>query len=139
MTATITQVRDGIKTRLATISGLECFARKPPGSVAPPLAVVAPAPERFLTYDRAMNESSDNAMFLIKVAVAGVESDDAETLLDAYLARSGAKSIRAAVAADRRLANIVSYAEVTDGLSYGTIVIGGIEYFGAELLVTVAM
>ncbi len=139
MTATITQVRDGIKVRLATISGLETFARTPPGGTEPPLAVVSPAPERFLTYDRAMNDSSDNAVFLIKVAVAGVESDDAETLLDAYLARSGSKSIRAAVAADRRLGSIVSYAEVTDGLSYGTIAIGGIQYFGAELLVTVAM
>jgi len=139
MTATITQVRNGLKTRLATISGLETFARTPGGSVNPPLAVVYPAPERFLHYDTAMDGLADNATFLIKLAVAGVESDEAETALDAYLAHSGSSSIRAAVAADRRLSGIVGYAEVTDVVNYGTTIIGGQPYFGADLLVSVAL
>lgn len=139
MTATITQVRNGIKTRLATISGLETFARTPGAGVTPPLAVVYPMPERFLHYDAAMDGLAANATFLIKLAVAGVESDEAETALDAYLAHSGSSSIRAAVAADRRLGNIVGFAEVTDVVGYGVTVIGGVPYFGADLLVSVAL
>lgn len=139
MTATITQVRDGIKVRLATIPGLETFARTPGGGVTPPLAVVYPSPQSPYQYGQAMDGSTDDATFLVKLAVAGVESEDAETALDAYLAHSGASSVYAAVEAGPTLAGIVSFAAVQAVSSYGSIVIGGQEYFGAELLVTVAL
>lgn len=139
MTATITQVRDGIKTRLATITTLETFARTPGGGVTPPLAVVYPSPQNAYEYGQAMDGSSDDATFLVKLAVAGVESQDAETALDAYLAHSGASSVYAAVEGGRTLGGIVAYAEVKSVSSYGSVVIGGQEFFGAELLVSVAL
>lgn len=139
MTATITQVRDGIRTRLATISGLETFARTPGGNVTPPLAVVYPAGAQFLNYGSAMDGSSDDAAFVVKVAVAGTESEDAETALDAYLAHSGAQSVFAAIEAGQTLGGIVAFARVESVSAYGDIVIGGQPYFGAEILVSVAL
>lgn len=139
MTATITQVRDGLKTRLATITGLETFARTPGGGVEPPLAVVYPSPQNPYQYGQAMDGSSDDAVFVVKLAVAGVESEDAETALDAYLAHSGASSVFAAIEAGTTLGGIVAFARVESVSSYGEIVIGGQSYFGAELLVSVAL
>jgi hypothetical protein len=139
MTATITQVRDGLKTRLATITGLETFARTPGGGATPPLAVVYPSPQQFMNYGSAMDGTSDDATFLVKLAVAGVESEDAETALDAYLAHSGAASVFAAIEAGQTLGGIVSFARVESVSGYGEIVIGGQAYFGAEVLVSVAL
>jgi hypothetical protein len=139
MTATITQVRDGIKARLATISGLETFARTPGAGVQPPLAVVYPAGGQFLRYGTAMDGSSDDAFFTIKLATGSIETEEAELALDAYLAHSGANSIFAAMEGGRTLGGIVSYARVTDASGYGPILIGSTQFHGAEILVSVAL
>lgn len=116
MTATLSQVRTALKTRLQSIPGLEVYSR-PPGSINPPAAVITPSPGGFLTY-RTSTDSHDLEL-LIAVFVQWGGNDDATDALDAYLADSGTYSIFAAVQADPRLGNVVDSAAVLDAQNYG--------------------
>lgn len=85
---------DAIGTALATISGLRVFDF-PPKSAQPPFAVVD-FPE-LITYDSTMSRGKDEATVPVMVAVANVSDRNARDQLAAYLAGSGASSVKAAL------------------------------------------
>jgi hypothetical protein len=116
MTATITQVRTALKTRLQSIPDLEVY-KKPPGSINPPAAVITPTPGSFLTYRT--SAVSHDLELLVAVFVQWGEDDSATEALDAYLADSGTYSIYAAIQADPRLGNVVDSTIVIDAQNYG--------------------
>jgi hypothetical protein len=138
MAATITQIRDGLKTRLATISGLEPLARITGGAIVAPAAVVTPGPGQFITYDPALKvQGAYDVVFRIQLVVSEAETESAQLLLDGYLSLTGSSSVIAAIEADRKLGNLVSDLSVEAAGNYGELVIGGTGYFGAEVYVTV--
>lgn len=115
-------VRDGIKTRLATISGLRVHDTIP-DSVAPPAGVVGLLE---LTFDLSMQRGLDSASVEILIIVGRMSERAAQDKLDAYLAGTGATSIKTAIEADQTLSGSCSTCRVISA-SPATITVGGTE------------
>ena len=103
MPATVSQVSDGIKTALATVSGLRTHAYQPE-QLNPPFAY----PELTqVTYHRSMGLGDVEMQWTINVVVGRYTDRTANDLLDQYLSPTGAKSIRAALESDKTLGGAV--------------------------------
>lgn len=132
--ATISQIRSGIATRLATITGLNTHDIVP-STVNPPAAVVF-GPE--IDFDSTMARGSDDFRFHIILLVASASDRDAQELLDSYLAPGGATSVKAAVeGAGGDLGGVVDFVRVKEVREYGPQEVNGMSYFGAAVLVEV--
>jgi hypothetical protein len=116
----------GIKTRLATISGLNALDRIP-GSITAPCAWPQPTSGE---YDESF-EGEQGLTFKIVVAAGGVaDIAQAQTLLMAYVAESGAKSIKAAIEADATLGGKVDGCRVERWRDYGMLQMGNLQFVG---------
>lgn len=133
MAATMSQLRDGIKARLATISGLRALAYIP-DNITPPQAIVMPSR---ITYDQAFGRGSDEYAFAVMLVVGRADARNAQTSLDAYLAPSGSGSIKAAIEADSTLGGVAADCRVTDMSNVGPLMLGDTTYLTAEFQVTV--
>lgn len=136
MTATLTQVRQALKTTLETIPGLRVYAF-PKGSVSPPAAVIMPAEGEFLTY-RTSNVSHDLDLVVTVFVQWGDDENSTETL-DAYLADSGTYSVYAAVEADQRLGGVVDGCNVVAARDHGKVTYAGADYFACGFAVEVLL
>lgn len=105
---TPSSVRDGLKTRLATITGLRTYDIVPDG-IAPPAAVVGLLS---LDFDMSMQRYLDHGDIEILVIVGRMSERAAQDKLDAYLAGSGTSSIKAAIEADTTLGGSVQTCRV---------------------------
>ena len=97
-------VRDGLKTRLQTISGLRVYDLIP-DNVTPPAAVVG---QLDFTFDINNARGLDQANCDVLVIVQRLSERVAQDKLDAFLAGSGAGSIKAAIEGDRTLGGAVN-------------------------------
>lgn len=102
MPATVTQVMDGLKTRLATVSGLRAFSYQPE-QLNPPMGFPI---LNSVTYHRAFNGGDVVFNCSIVIVVGRYLDRTAHALLDNYLSYSGASSIRAAIEGDLTLGGI---------------------------------
>ena len=91
------QVRDGLKTRLQTISGLRVY-EVIPEPVTPPCAIVG---QLDFTFDIDNARGLDQANVDIYVIVQRFSERAGQDALDAYLAGTGSTSIKAAIEGDR--------------------------------------
>jgi hypothetical protein len=87
---------DQVTTQLDTIAGLRCFGY-PPDSITPPAAIVT-YPEEII-FDSTYNRGADTVVLPVIVAVGKVHDRATRNLVDAYLAGSGAASIKAVIQA----------------------------------------
>jgi hypothetical protein len=133
---TVTQIREGIQTRLNTISGLRAFDYAK-GTIEPPTAIVVPDPGNFIDFDATMGDGADDYRFLVYVLVAGRVNRVATDELDGYISRTGATSIKTAIEGDPDLGSVVHFTNVTGVSNYGDIEYAGITYFGAVLTLEV--
>jgi hypothetical protein len=131
--ASVSAIRDGLRARLATISGLRAYARLQ-GDIEVPGAVVVPSGG---TYDSTMGRGSDDMVFEVRLAVSRADDRTAQELLDQYLAGAGAKSVKAAIEADKTLGGVVDFARVAGWDDYGDVTVAGVQYFGTTLTVEV--
>lgn len=97
-------VRDGLKTRLQTISGLRVYDLIP-DTVSPPAAVVG---QLDFTFDINNARGLDQANCDVLVIVQRLSERVAQDKLDAFLAGSGSGSIKAAIEGDRTLGGAVN-------------------------------
>jgi hypothetical protein len=130
--ASVSAIRDGIKTRLATIAGLHAYDTVE-GQTESPAAVIY---LDSISFDSTMARGSDDMVFVISLAVGGVDRVAQDTL-DGYLDGSGATSIKAVMDADTRLGNIVSFARVAGVRNYGSTKVNGVTMWGADVIVEV--
>jgi hypothetical protein len=93
------QVRDALKTRLQTISGLRVY-EVIPEPVTPPCAIVG---QLDFTFDIDNARGLDQANVDIYVIVQRFSERAGQDKLDGYLAGTGATSIKAAIEGDRTL------------------------------------
>jgi hypothetical protein len=107
------QVRDGLKTRLQTITGLRVYDLIPE-PVTPPCAVVG---QLDLTFDIDNARGLDQANVDVYVIVQRFSERAGQDKLDAYLAGSGASSIKTAIEGDRTLGGVVNTLRVTSAES----------------------
>ena len=129
----LTDLRTGLATRLATITGLRSSATIP-DNPQPPVAVVMPAR---ITYDTAFGRGSDEYVFTITLIVGRVNDRTSQTNLDAYCTSSGSTSVKAAIEADRSLGGKALDCRVTEMTSQGSLAIGDVTFHTAEFNVSV--
>ena len=96
-------VRDGLKTRLATITGLRSYDLIP-DVVTPPCAIVG---QLDFTFDIDNARGLDQAYVDIFVLVQRISERAGQDKLDLLLAGSGSGSIKTALESDRTLGGLV--------------------------------
>jgi hypothetical protein len=131
--ASISDIRNGLATRLATISGLRTAATIP-DNPNPPIAIVIPDN---ISFDDTFHRGMDTLTFRIFVIVGRVDERTAQNSIDAYCATSGTSSIKAAIEGDKTLGGKAYDCRVTTMLNYGSSVIGDITYLSCEFNVVV--
>ncbi len=129
----LTDLRAGLATRLATITGLRSSAYIP-DNPQPPVAVVMPSS---ITYDTAFGRGSDDYTFTIMLIVGRVADRASQTNLDTYCASSGSASVKAAIEGDRTLGGHALDCRVTQMTNQGSLAIGDVTYHTAEFNVSV--
>lgn len=127
--AELAAVRDGIKTRLATIAGLRAHDVWP-DQVNTPAVLVRPIRD---PYQLTLGNQQTWSFELVVVAHPAQQGvARGQEVLDEYLADAGTKSLKAALRGDRTLGGIVSTLDVQGWRDYGVLDLGiGIEYVGA--------
>lgn len=131
--ASITELRTGIATNLATISGLRTSANLP-DMPNPPIAVVS---FDRVTYHQDFRNGMADYRFIVQVIVGRVDERSAQNNLDAYCSSTGSSSVVLAVESDRTLGGKAFDCQVSEMSNYGSINIGEITYLAAEFQVQV--
>jgi hypothetical protein len=134
--ATLAQLRAGLAARLETIASLNGVYPEAPGLIATPAAVIRFASPAII-YATTQGGMSDDYSFSILLLVSTAQGSPAQSQLDPYLDTAGADSVYAAVDADPDLGGICDVATVTSVANAGPVTWAGVEYLGAEFLVTV--
>lgn len=133
MAATVSQVADGLKARLATISGLRTFSYQPE-QLNPPIAFPSLSS---IQYHRAFAGGNVQMVWIIRVIVGRYLDRTAHALLDDYLSYSGAKSIRAALEADTTLGGVAASLVVSSSADISSLAVDGAEFLEIQTTITV--
>lgn len=132
--ATVSELRTGLATNLATIEGLRTTATVP-DQINPPLAVVIP---NTITYDTAFARSGgDEYEFIVTLIVGRVDERTAQNRLDGFCSGSGALSVKAAIERDKTLGGKAFDCRVITLRNYNQIAVGDSMYLSAEFVVQV--
>lgn len=157
--ADIAAIREGLKARLETITGLRAFAYIP-DSVPIPAAVVGP-PET--DFDLTMRRGADTLRFPIRVYACRTNERAAQAKLDSFFETNNgeqrlvdedgvyltdesgaylvldaaAQSVKAAIEGDTTLGGAAQTLRVVRASGYGVYDIAGVPVLGAEWLVEV--
>lgn len=131
--STISQIRSGLATNLATISGLRTAATMP-DNPNPPIAIVVP---EGINFDTSFGRGLDTYTFTVLVVVGRVDERSAQNLLDGYCTATGSTSVKAAIESDRTLSGVVNDLRVMEMRNYSSIPVGEITYLAAEFVVSV--
>lgn len=127
----VSSVRDGLKTRLATINGLR-VSDLIPDKVNPPCAIVG---QLDFTFDIDNARGLDQASCDIYVIVQRLDARSAQNKLDEYLG-SGSKSIKTAIEGDRTLGGVVNTLRVTSAEA-GTYIEGEVTFLSYRYRLTI--
>jgi hypothetical protein len=130
--ASISDLRSGLATRLATITGLRTTATIP-DNPNPPIALITPAS---ILFDDVFKRGMQTYSFSILVVVGLVDERSAQNNLDAYCASTGVSSIKLAIEGDKTLGGKAFDTRVTEMRNYGQVSIGEVIYLSAEFNVT---
>ncbi len=132
--ASLSAIRTGLKTRLATITGLKAHDVWP-DTVNCPAALVRPT-----SWDYRQSIGDNNRItFEVVVLAASLQNGlaRAQEQLDPFLDDVGKSSIKAALEGDKTLSSSATTLNVVRATDYGSLVVGDIEYMGARFEVEV--
>jgi hypothetical protein len=140
MTATVLQVRGGIKAVLETVEGLDTIYTYRHASPTPPCATVG-WPEIYTTGVYLGGLTSWDAIIPVQVLVSMGESESADRNLSAFLEPEGQRSISAAFDNDTDLGGILVHGQaivqnVTD-IGVAQFADDGIQYLAATFNIEV--
>jgi hypothetical protein len=99
MTATVNEIADGLRTNLATISGLRVFDHVPDVFATPCGFCMFSDVE----FNNAFRSGNPRYTFTVTIVVGRTADRAAQEALNGYLDMSGAKSVYAALESDPRL------------------------------------
>lgn len=132
----ISTVLAAIKTRLATINGLEVRQYVPPMPVTS-MAVPALGP---IEFDETMGRGLDTYQYSVVVLIDRADAETAASNLVAYANPTGTSSIKAALEGGtpaRTLGGVVSTCTVTEMREPGVVEYGDIPFLFAEFVLKV--
>lgn len=130
--ASISLMRAGIATNLATISGLRTSAEIP-DNPNPPVAIVS---LDSVNYDKTFNNGCVEYNFTVTVIVGRAAEKRAQRALDAYIS-TGATSVKNAIELDKSLGGTAFDCRVTSLNSVGSIQLNDNTYLAADFTVSV--
>jgi hypothetical protein len=133
MPATVSQVAEGLKARLATVTGLRTFSYQPE-QVNPPVAF--PILES-VEFHGAMKGGNVRMRWTVMVIVGRYLDRVAHSNLDGYLSYSGATSLRAAIEGDRTLGGVAQTLVMDSGMSVGSLAVAEAEFLSVSFSVLV--
>jgi len=128
----ISLIRQGLATNLATVAGLRTAAEVP-DNPSPPIAVVSLSS---VDYDRAFADGLVGYNFVVTVIVGRVAEREAQRRLDAYIS-TGSSSIKNAIESDRTLGGYAYDCRVVSMNSIGSLLLNDNNYLAADFTVTV--
>jgi hypothetical protein len=128
----ISLIRQGLATNLATIPGLRAVAEVP-DLPNPPIAIVA---LNSVTYDRAYAKGMTSYLFTVTVIVGRVAEREAQRRLDTYIS-TGSSSVKYAIESDKTLGGNAYDCRVVSMDSVGSLNISDTTYLAADFSVTV--
>jgi len=118
MAGELTTIRDGIETRLETISGLEVLDHEPDATtITPSASIRLESLTRNETFEGASTPGDRTYRWIITVRLAGAIPQEQWQSLDDYLAPTGTNSILAAIDGDDTLGGAADWAVMTPGES----------------------
>lgn len=126
--ASLTDLRVGLATNLATITGLRTAATIP-DNPNPPIAIITP---NAITYDSVYGRGMQEYQFTIAVLVGLVAERSSQNKIDAYCSSTGSSSIKLAVESDKSLGGKTFDVRVTDMRAYASVAVGDVKYLAAE-------
>lgn len=124
----IAALRQGLAANAGTIVGLRAFAYVP-DAVPVPAVFVA---DIEVTFDLTFARGMDEVLAKCRLLVSHADDRAGQAALDAYMAGSGAKSIKAALQTNRTLGGACDDLRVTSVRGYGVYEHNGTHYYGAE-------
>lgn len=133
MPATVSQVADGLKVRLATVSGLRTFSYQPE-QLNPPVAF--PVLES-VEYHRAFAGGNVQMRWQVFVIVGRYLDRVAHSNLDGYLSYDGATSLRAAIEGDKTLGGVAQTLILDSGMSIGSLSVAEADFLQVQFSVLV--
>lgn len=128
----IADIRDGIVSNLATISGLRTSVDIP-DNPSPPIAFVG---LESVQYDQSFQRGLTEYNFTVTVLVGRVSERSAQRKLDEYIS-NGARSIKLAIEADKTLGGASYDVRVSELRNVGTVSLEQVIYLAADFAVTV--
>jgi hypothetical protein len=126
--ASITDLRTGIATNLATITGLRTSPTLP-DNPNPPIALVTPVS---VSFDDVFQRGMQTYTFSVSVIVGRVDERTAQNKLDGFVSSTGSSSIKLAIERDKTLGGKAFDCRVTEMRNYGQVTIGDVIYLSAE-------
>lgn len=129
--ATVSGIRQGIATNLASISGLRVSPTML-DAPRPPVAMVYPDT---IDFDLNAARGADTFNFIVFVLVGRADDRTAQNRLDGFV--SGPNSVKAAIEADRTLGGAADTCRVTSMRNYQQVTVGETVYLGVEFEVEV--
>lgn len=130
MAVSITALRNGLATNLATISGLRTSAEIP-DNPSPPIAIVS---LEGIDYDQAFKQGLTIYSFTVQVIVGRAAEREAQRKLDAYAQTDG---IKVAIESDRSLGGNAYDVRVVNLSTIGSLQLNDQTYLAAEFSVAV--
>ncbi len=135
MAATLAQMRAGLKTRLATISGVQTYASRP---AVPNLPCLFPGGVSNVIYHSAMGNGLAEWTFSVWALVSDAKpTEQAQADLDLYLDSTGTSSVRVAIEGDGTLGGVVDDCVVDSSNGEAIYVTEQGSYYGAEFSIRV--
>jgi len=128
----ISLIRQGLATNLATIPGLRAVAEVP-DLPNPPIAIVA---LNSVTYDRAYAKGMTSYLFTVTVIVGRVAEREAQRRLDTYIS-TGSSSVKYAIESDKTLGGNAYDCRVVSMDSVGSLTVSDTTYLAADFTVSV--
>lgn len=133
MAATISQVSEGIATRLATITGLRTFSYQPDNAY-PPFAFPS---LNSIEYHKAFSGGMQTYSFTVTVVTGRVDEKSGQDELDAFASYDGAKSVRAALEADKTLGGVVDTLILSSSANVSAMSVGDSNFITLDFTLTV--
>lgn len=125
-------IMEAIAVQLKTISGLNAWGH-PKGSVTAPAAIVTYPGE--IQYDASYQRGMDKADPEVVVVVGNVYEKSTRTLINAYAAGSGPRSIKAVLEAEDAFD---TFSIRVTGCHFEAVQIGAVEYLAARFTLDIA-
>lgn len=133
MSATISEVKTALATKLGTISGMRAYAYQP-DSPAFPCAIPTLTD---ISYHGAMGAGLVTYSFTVSIIVGRVSERSSESKLNEFASYSGASSVRQVLELDGSLGNVVDATIVNNATNISSISLNDADYLMIDFSVTV--